>query len=302
MVYNGRAVETVARAVTLALAVFLCLPSFGYSQTEDVKTLIKNLGNEDVRVREQAAVALGQTNDLRAVNPLINTLKKDSYWDVRKAAASSLGQIGDPVAVKTLLTTLKKDENKNVQSAAASALGEIGDSKAVEPLIAALEDKSSEVRKEAARALGKIGDTVAVEPLITKLKDEDSRVRQSTAYALGELAISYASQADLRGGDTTLKTAIENPQATRVLNDAITGQDLDVLAGAYAYYIRKGQDGTEPLLEKAIYISGTKEMAVDFLNSGNQQLEQAAQNWAESRNVNLPTDTKKGPRWGEEKK
>ncbi|MBN2380946.1 HEAT repeat domain-containing protein [candidate division WOR-3 bacterium] len=301
MVYKGRAVETLAKAIIITLAVFLCLPSVVYSETEDVKTLIRKLDNDDVRVREEAAQALGETKDPRAIKPLINTMKKDEYWDVRKAAAQSLGELGNPAAVNPLLNVLKKDDNRNVQGAAASALGEIGDTKAVEPLIEALDNKSSEVRKEAAKALGMIGDTTAVGPLILALKDDDSRVRQNSAYALGELAITY-NTVSMRGSDSTVTTMVEHPRATGTLGTAIESEDLDVVAGAYAYYIRKGEDGTEDLLEKAIYIYGTREMAVDYLNSGNLQLEEAARYWAESRSATLPTDTKKGPKWGEYEK
>lgn len=302
MVYKGRTANHIAKVIMLTLVVFLCLPSVVYSQTEDVKSLIKKLDHDDVRVREEAAKALGKTRDTRAVKPLINALKKDAYWDVRKQAAISLGEIGDPNALKPLLSALKKDANNNVQGAAAGALGKIGDRKAVGPLINALGDNNSDVRKEAAKALGKIGDTTAVEPLIVSLKDKDSRVRQNTAFALGELAVTQVTESALRGSDSMIVTTIENTHATKTLDTALAEEDLVVLAGAYTYFIRKGEEGTEDLLEKALYIYGTEGMASDYSNSGNPQLEDAAREWAESRGATLPTDTRKGPQWREANK
>ncbi|MGB9872500.1 MAG: HEAT repeat domain-containing protein, partial [Anaerolineae bacterium] len=60
----------------------------------DVKGLIKALGYEkDWEIRRDAARALGELKDARAVEPLIAALKdKDS--DVREAAAEALDRLG----------------------------------------------------------------------------------------------------------------------------------------------------------------------------------------------------------------
>ncbi|MBD3286241.1 hypothetical protein GF359_06875 [candidate division WOR-3 bacterium] len=294
---NGRTVGNLIKAMLVAVAVLTCLPIMVVAETADVKTLINKLDSEDVQVRQEAAEALGEANVTSAVRPLTKVLKKDEYWDVREAAAEALGKIGDPAAVRNLLKALENDENGNVKGAAAEALGKIGDDKAVDPLIEALDNKSDEARRGAALALGKIGDTTAVGPLIIALEDEDSRVRYNSAFALGELAITY-TETSLRGTDSTVVTMNEHPRAIGTLNSAIEDENVDIIAGAYPFYIRKGEEGTEPLLERAIYIYGTEEMAADYLNCGNPQLEQAAQYWAEAQNVTLPTD-RKGPKWGE---
>jgi len=296
-IMTGRTVGNLIKATMIAIALLSCLPTLAVAQTLDVKMLIRDLDSEDVHVREEAAQALGEAKDPRAIKPLIDALKKDEYWDVREAAADALGEIGDPSALKPLMKALEKDENGNVQGAAAEALGGIGDAIAVDPLIEALDYKSSEARRGAAFALGKIGDTTAVGPLIITLKDDDSRVRHNSAFALGELAITY-TETSLRGTDSTIITMNEHPRALNTLNDAIQDENMDVIAGAYSFFIRKGEEGTEPLLEKAIYIYGTENMASDYLNSGHPQLEQAAKYWAETQSTTLPTD-RKGPRWGE---
>jgi len=84
--------------------------------------------------------------------------------DVRFNAARALGEIRDPKAVESLLDLLK-DQNRTVRLAAARALGFIKDERAVEPLSHALGDRTRMVRNYIAWALGEIGDERAVPAL-----------------------------------------------------------------------------------------------------------------------------------------
>ena len=59
---------------------------------DEVSVLIRALGDEDESVRWKAAEALGQTGDARAVEPLIQALKDES-WLVRSAAEKALEKI-----------------------------------------------------------------------------------------------------------------------------------------------------------------------------------------------------------------
>jgi HEAT repeat protein len=161
----------------------------------DVEGLIKALKVGDWTVRDNAAKALGEIGDARAVQPLMETL--NSWEDlkfvpfsnigslaVEASAAEALGKIGKP-AVEPLIEVLKVAK-KHIRKGAALALGKIGDERAVEPLIEALRDEELGVRMDAAEALGKIGEP-AVELLIQALKDEDSDVRYNAAVALGKI-------------------------------------------------------------------------------------------------------------------
>ncbi|MDD5018734.1 MAG: HEAT repeat domain-containing protein, partial [Eubacteriales bacterium] len=176
-------------------------------------------------VRKAAAKALGQTGDVRAVEPLIVALG-DMYEDVCKAAVEVLGQIGDARAVKSLIAALEdgwtirynaaKQRDKTddtyadestaqrqkslevallyshrIRYVAAEALIMIGDA-AVKPLIAVLQNWESDVRKAAVYALGRISDTRAVEPLIAKLKDKRENVCKAAVEALGEIGDARA--------------------------------------------------------------------------------------------------------------
>lgn len=151
----------------------------------------------DLFVRSDAARALGQIGDSRAVEPLVAVLKdKDEYSSLRLDAARALGQIGDTRAVEPLIVALKDQELGKRRSLVARALGQIGDTRAVEPLIAVLEEDhggsysggDGTLLGEGAIALARIGDPRAVEPLITFLKDHNTSAyrRGVVARALGK--------------------------------------------------------------------------------------------------------------------
>jgi HEAT repeat protein len=106
----------------------------------------------------------------------------DGDWQVRAEAAMALGETGDERAVVPLIEALR-DDVREVRLNAAWALGEIGDERATEPLVAALNDQVREVRCVVAIALGKIGDDRAVGPLKEALKEEDLGASEVSAEA-----------------------------------------------------------------------------------------------------------------------
>ena len=152
-----------ALVAVLGLALFVATPNAeeqmssgrGRALGDNVGRLIQQLEDENPHTRMQAADALGQIKDVRAIEPLIAVLKdENSSGRTQALAAGALVSIGTP---------------------------------AVDPLIAALKDKDSLVRERAADALGQIKDVRAVEPLIAALKDKDSLVRERAADALGQI-------------------------------------------------------------------------------------------------------------------
>ncbi|MGA7075782.1 MAG: HEAT repeat domain-containing protein [Halobacteriota archaeon] len=99
-----------------------------------------------------------EMKEKRDVDGLIKALgyKKDS--GVRRDAAEALGEVGDSRAVEPLVWALN-DEDSLVRRDAAGTLKKIGDSRAVEPLIRALNDEDTYVRRDAEEALDKLGWT-----------------------------------------------------------------------------------------------------------------------------------------------
>ena len=62
--------------------------------------------------------------DRRATESLIAVLKDDENWRVRNSAAQALGKIGDPRALRPLIAALK-DESGYVRQSAVRAAGQM---------------------------------------------------------------------------------------------------------------------------------------------------------------------------------
>jgi hypothetical protein len=58
-----------------------------------------------------------------------------------------------------------------------------------------------------------------------------------------------------------------------------TDPELVIIAGAYRFYISVREKNTESSLTSALYDFGTVEMAIDFINSGNCELESTGSFW-----------------------
>lgn len=282
-----------------------------------VNRRIASLGDADKHVRYNAAIALGAIKDPRAVEPLIAALK-DQDEDVRGQAAGALGEIGDPRAVEPLIAVLAEEgllvprlaagalgkiglpavealfaamasEDIMIQRRAIEALGMIKAPRVVDLLAAALKDARRDVRRNAAETLGITRDPRAVEPLLAGLKDEDGDVRENAARALGMIgdsavesliaAIKDADQ-DVRQNAALALGMINGRRAAGSLLSALKAKDLAVVAGAYGFFIERGEAGSEDVLIDALNAFGGVEMAQAFMNCGNAALDAAGHKWA----------------------
>lgn len=197
----------------------------------------------------------------------------------REEAARKLGELKDPNAVEPLVAVLKKDKDREVRWRAEDALVNIG-APSVEPLVKMLKDDSWRVRRRAVRTLGKIRDPRAIAPLVALMKtDDDCYVRKYAARAIGE---------------------INDTRANEILISALRNKDWQVIEGAYRFYIRRGEPGSEAVLIEALNKSWNKTMVIDFLNSGNRQLGEAAAECAKKRGYTTPSTVDWiVPKWGQ---
>lgn len=154
-----------------------------------LEPLIVALDEQHAKLREYAAVVLGQLANPRAVEPLIATLEEDESGAVRKAAAAALGAVTDPRPVGPLIAVLENPvELVEVRTNAAEALGSIGGLQAVGSLTKALKDKDWRIRSAALRVADLIRDFRVLRPLlIDALQDEHWRVRVRAALASAAL-------------------------------------------------------------------------------------------------------------------
>ncbi len=191
----------------------------------DFDEVTRALQSPDDDIREEAARALGELQDRRALTPLISALDDQNHY-VRREAAKSLGRLGDERAIPALINALKDDDRSGREGAAEGladmkekalgpltaslkdpdwhvrmgvliALRIIGDKRVISDIIEALKDENRFVRREAVKSLGRIGDERMIVPLTEALKDEDRSVRMR---AVGALAKS--------GGDAAVEPLI----------------------------------------------------------------------------------------------
>jgi hypothetical protein len=210
---------------------------------------------------------------------LSDTLQKLKSRDpvIRMEAARALGEAKDPVAISVLVTTLKKDRDGDVRAAAEDALVNIG-APALNSLKPLLEDQSWRVRRRGVRTIGRIKDAAAIDSLIQAIRtDDDCYVKKFAARSLGE---------------------IKDDRAVEYLCKGLNEGNVYITAGAYRFFLRRGEAGTEGTLLKALYASFNRNMIDDFANCGNIQLREAALKYSEGRySVKSPTNWE-GPRWG----
>jgi HEAT repeat protein len=222
---------------------FSCIGLFGTDvkklrESRNVQGLIFALQHKDPTVQYDAAEALGDIGDERAVEPLLAALKNDETGGVRWKAAEALSKLGTP-SVDGLIGALQHNDD-DVRWKTAIALGEIGDPKAIPPLINLLCDEDRFVRSRAAYALSMIGEP-AVDPLINALREGDGNLRWGAAIALGK---------------------IQNPRAIDPLIRALADKYENVRAESAAALAAIGKPALGPLLQILKFSDGAVRLEI----------------------------------------
>ena len=134
-----------------------------------VPDLILALQDTELRVRIEAARALGSIKDARAAQPLADLLEEQSQqlWEAVFGAMVALGPVAEPALLDAL-----GSHDWTPRWRAVNLLGEIRGPQATDALIALLnKDRSTGVRVEIAEALRKIKDRAACDALLDALHD-----------------------------------------------------------------------------------------------------------------------------------
>jgi len=80
-------------------------------QMRDVEGLIKALKHKKWNIRRDAAKALGEIGDTRAVGPFIQAILKEKDDDVKWNAIEALVKVGDEMVVESFIQALKGKVN-----------------------------------------------------------------------------------------------------------------------------------------------------------------------------------------------
>lgn len=141
----------------------------------------------DLTIRRLAAETLKKVDPERKYLAALHLLN-DVHRSVRTAAASLLAATGNPKALDALLDTLKKDSDPQARAAAAHAVASLHDRRALPSLLAALTDGDDRVRVAAANGLATLGDRTALDALM-QLHGDDPHpdVRDAAGRAIARL-------------------------------------------------------------------------------------------------------------------
>lgn len=139
-------------------------------------TLINQLKDGDVDVRNKAAEALQKAKLTQEEVPALASLLKNQPWDVRYKAVLLLGKI-DAVNVTLILIDSMADGDSDIQAAINK---ELGRRKLTASMVDALAKKANgeawNVRYSAVKHLGRIAEVKSTIVLIEKMADNDSDI------------------------------------------------------------------------------------------------------------------------------
>jgi HEAT repeat protein len=151
----------------------------------DVDKLIKDLKSENEAVRSYAVNDIGQLNDDRTVQPLIDLLIKEKSVIIRESIFRTLAQIEGPKVIDALLLLLRSDE-AFIRNQAITVLKEKGDD-SLEPLRDLLKDPNKDVRKLALDALFSFRHQASSKIIAEALNDPAINVKITAVEYLGKL-------------------------------------------------------------------------------------------------------------------
>jgi len=140
--------------------------------------LRRNLASGDPRVRHGAAFLVGQAQDARSLQSIIDLLD-DPYDSIKIQAGWSIAHMNAVQAFDQVLGVYRESRDLKVRKAFLEILSKLDIQKALPLLLRAIEDFSPEIRYHSAQILGLyVGDEKekAISALQKCLRDEDLRV------------------------------------------------------------------------------------------------------------------------------
>jgi len=154
---------------------------------DDIASLIARLNDDHVSARIIAAAELGRRGDKRAVQPLIETLKREK-GAARPFVVRAIARIADPASLDILVETMS-DEDPSVRYYAIMGIVKIGGEKTADVLADAMSDPDTGVRMFAAQGLRKTHGERTVNAFLAALADADEvlYVRTRAAEYLGDV-------------------------------------------------------------------------------------------------------------------
>jgi HEAT repeat protein len=129
----------------------------------DLVLAFRGARDDDPRIRQYLALAIGKSHSPLGVQPLIEALD-DGNPDVRLYSAWALGELSSREAVDPLIKLIESPDD-SLRKMAVYSLGRLQDSRAVPYLKAALNDRRPDLSWNAALALARLKDPSGLDVL-----------------------------------------------------------------------------------------------------------------------------------------
>lgn len=163
----------------------------GQKAADALMTALRDPKDDVVR---NAAIALGEMGDRRAVKPLTEIMLQHISVRAKSGAVIGLCKLGIGAAYRPGPEVLARVTTESEQLLLAEALAKHVDRGRADKLISQLKHEDAKLRRAAAQILGFAKDARAVVPLIECLDDSDKYTRRAVAQALGRLADTRATK------------------------------------------------------------------------------------------------------------
>lgn len=179
---------------------------------DDLESVMSQLGSTDPDLRIFVSDILGSSKSLFAVAPLCDALLKDEEVNVRYQAAVSLGELGFSDAADSLIQALEDEEW--VQFSVIEALTKIGAAQTAGALVRALGHSTPLVASMIVEALGEMGDLKIVPLLIEQMKTApaplQNKICRAVVQLLGDKTLELLPAAKREQFNNALLAALED--------------------------------------------------------------------------------------------
>ena len=146
------------------------------------------LNNSDNQRRTQAARALGQLGDRKAIEPLERALVADAYIDVLREAAYALVRIDETVGYQPMMNRLATSQDGRALAAAIKATGEKGFLTALR-MVVDQKDQNGAVLRLGMNYLRIFQDRQSIEIIAKHLNNSDPEVARAAFQELRWLRV-----------------------------------------------------------------------------------------------------------------
>ncbi|NHJ46509.1 MAG: HEAT repeat domain-containing protein [Asgard group archaeon] len=223
------------------------------SNKKTIEELIDELEDWGESTREEAAKALGETEDDLAIDPLLKALLHDKSEDVRAASARALCKFDtNKKLAKELGLAMEEEISPIVRIAIANSIGKLENISAAKLMVPILErEESIWVREAIIETFGKMKTQEFSEIIFEHLKEDPSEeVRVQAANALRKrpqehmldeiLAIFQSETSDeVKSHIVGIIAEIANIKTVEILTDALENEEFKLTQAATAEALHK---------------------------------------------------------------